>query len=505
MRVALEQAAELEEGLVVALLADGGERYLSTPLFTSEKVPIPLTFYNTLSRTVEDFVPLHNGRVGMYACGPSLDGPADLGLCRRMVCADLVRRYLEFRGFEVKQVINIADIDDRTVNQCMHEGGKLGEFAAGWEKAFFDDMAVLKVAQAHHYPKASEHVGAMVEETRQLLEKGLAYEKLRSVYFNISRFPEYGKLSGVDLNAIQCGKTVDYDYYEKENPRDFTLFKRASLAELKAGVYWQTPWGNVRPGWHVECATMATRHLGQPFDIHMASTDLIFPHGDNEIAVAEGLTGLPLAKLWLHSEVVMAEGRKVSRTHGNDLTLKDLLAQGHSPEAVRYWLLSQHYRRVLTCSPEQLTLAGRTVERLNGFLQRLLFLSPCQSAPEVDQLVYEAKSGYQEAMDHDLNLPQAMGHIFAFIKKVNRLLGKGLMDPRQVEQVLQFMAKVDQVLGVMDFGRAKSDPEVDSLIAQREEARKSGHFDLADMIRDKIAALGVQIVDTPAGPRWRRD
>jgi cysteinyl-tRNA synthetase len=505
MRVALEQAAELEEGLVVALLADGGERYLSTPLFTSEKVPIPLTFYNTLSRTVEDFVPLHNGRVGMYACGPSLDGPADLGLCRRMVCADLVRRYLEFRGFEVKQVINIADIDDRTVNQCMHEGGKLGEFAAGWEKAFFDDMAVLKVAQAHHYPKASEHVGAMVEETRQLLEKGLAYEKLRSVYFNISRFPEYGKLSGVDLNAIQCGKTVDYDYYEKENPRDFTLFKRASLAELKAGVYWQTPWGNVRPGWHVECATMATRHLGQPFDIHMASTDLIFPHGDNEIAVAEGLTGLPLAKLWLHSEVVMAEGRKVSRTHGNDLTLKDLLAQGHSPEAVRYWLLSQHYRRVLTCSPEQLTLAGRTVERLNGFLQRLLFLSPCQSAPEVDQLVYEAKSGYQEAMDHDLNLPQALGHIFAFIKKVNRLLGKGLMDPRQVEQVLQFMAKVDQVLGVMDFGRAKSDPEVDSLIAQREEARKSGHFDLADMIRDKIAALGVQIVDTPAGPRWRRD
>ncbi len=345
----------------------------------------------------------------------------------------------------------------------------------------------------------------MIEEARRLLDKGLAYEKLRSVYFNISRFPEYGKLSGVDLNAIQCGKTVDYDYYEKENPRDFTLFKRASLAELKTGIYWATPWGNVRPGWHVECATMATRHLGQPFDLHLASSDLIFPHGDNEIAVAEGLTGQPLAKMWLHSEVVMAEGKKVSRTHGNDLTLRDLLAQGHDPAVLRYWLLSQHYRRVLTCSPEQLAAAAKNVLRLNEFVQRLLFLAPCQSASEIDQDIYEARSGYQESMDNDLNLPQAMGHIFAFIKKVNRLIGKGQLDRRQVELVLEFMAKVDSVLGVMDFTRLPADPQIEGLIAQRDQARREGHFDLADMIRGKLSDLGVELVDTPAGTRWKRN
>lgn len=249
---------------------------------------------------------------------------------------------------------------------------------------------------------------------------------------------------------------------------------------------------------------MATRHLGQPFDLHLASSDLIFPHGDNEIAVAEGLTGLPLAKMWLHSEVVMAEGKKISRTHGNDLTLADLLAQGHEPATVRYWLLSQHYRRVLTCSPEQLTAAAKNVQRLNEFVRRLVFLAPCQSAPEVDQLIYEAKSGYQESMDNDLNLPQAMGHIFAFIKKINGLLGKGLMDQHQVELVLEFMARVDAVLGVVDFSRAPADPEIDLLMANRAQARQEGKYDLADQIRDKLLALKVELIDTPTGTRWRR-
>ena len=504
MKVALDQAAQLGEGPVVALLPDGGERYLSTSLFVSEKVPVPLKFFNTLTRSVDDLEPVRAGRVGIYACGPSLDGPADLGLCRRMVVADLVRRHLEARGFEVKLVINIADIDDRTVNQCLHEGDKLGEFAARWEKAFFDDMAALAVLPAHHYPKASEHVADMIEETRQLLDKGLAYEKLRSVYFNISRFPEYGKLSGTDLNAIQCGKTVDFDYYEKDNPRDFTLFKRATLAELKAGVYWQTPWGNVRPGWHVECATMATRHLGQPFDLHLASTDLVFPHGDNEIAVAEGLSGQPLANMWMHSEVVMSEGRKVSRTHGNDLTLRDLLAQGHSPTTVRYWLLSQHYRRVLVCSAEQLGLAQRAVERLNEFAARLMFMRPGEAEPELDQLIHSTRALYQEAMDNDLNLPKAMGHVFGFIKQVNRLISQGRLDHQQVESVLEFLGRVNRVLGVMDLERPQAGPEVQRLLERRQEARARGDFAAADTLRDQLAEHGVQIIDGPLGTRWRR-
>ncbi|RJX29521.1 MAG: cysteine--tRNA ligase [Desulfarculus sp.] len=505
MKVALDQAAALPEGsVVVALLPDGGERYLSTPLFTSEKVPIPLRFYNTLSRRVEDLVPLRPGRVGIYACGPSLDGPPDLGLCRRMVFADLVRRYLSFRGYEVKLVVNIADIDDRTINQCLAENGKLAQFTARWEQAFFEDMAQLNVLPANHYPKASEHVSDMIQAARALLDKGLAYEKLKSIYFNISRFEKYGQLSGVDLAAIQCDKHTDYDYYEKDNPRDFTLFKRASLADLKAGIYWPTPWGNVRPGWHVECATMSAKHLGQPFDLHLASTDLIFPHGDNEIAVAQGLSGKPLANMWLHSEPVMVEGKKASRLAGNDVTLREILAQGHSPAAVRFWLLGQHYRRPLSYEPGQLLLAARTVERLNDFVARLRFMAPCAHAPDLDQYLYEVRSKVQQAMDNDLNVPTAMGHLFAFIRRINRLLNAQQMDASQTEKVLGFMESVERVLGVMDFQRQASEPEIEALLAKRAAARTSGDYALADRLRQALAAKGIQVIDSPLGTRWCR-
>ena len=505
MKVALDQAATLPEGsVVVALMADGGERYLSTSLFSSEKVPVPLRFYNTLSRQVEDLTPVRPGQVGIYACGPSLDGPPDLGLGRRMVFADLVRRYLEFRGFEVKLVINIADVDDRTVNQCLAEGADWKEFTARWEKVFFQDMAALNILSALDYPKASEHINQMVDAARELLAKDMAYAKLRSVYFNISRFPDYGKLSGVDLNATQSHKHTDYDYYEKENPRDFTIFKRATLADLKAGIYWSTHWGNVRPGWHVECATMSTEHLGQPFDLHLASTDLIFPHGENEIAVAQSLTGKPLANMWLHSEVVMVDGKKASRVAGNDVTLREILGQGYSPATVRYWLLGQHYRRPITFERKQLDQAAKTVERLGDFVERLRFMNPGEASPDLDQILYEAKSGIQEAMDNDLNVPKAMGQLFAMVRRINRLMNQGLMDAAQVEQVLAFVERTNRVLGVIDLEPAESDARIETLVKQRDAARAGGDFALADRLRDELAAKGVQLIDTPTGTRWNK-
>ncbi len=505
MKVALDEAASLPDGsVVVALLPDGGERYLSTPLFTSEKVPIPLRFYNTLTHQVEDLVPLQPGRVGIYACGPSLDGPPDLGLARRMIFADLVRRYLEFRGFEVKLVINIADVDDRTINQCLAEGADWKKFTAQWEKVFFEDMGALGMLPALDYPKASDHVSEMVETARDLLDKGLAYEKLRSIYFNISRFENYGKLSGVDIAATKCDKSTDYDYYEKDNPRDFTIFKRASLADLKAGIYWQTPWGNVRPGWHLECATMSSKHLGQPFDIHLASTDLIFPHGENEIAVAEGLSGKPLANLWMHSEVVVVDGKKASRVAGNDVTVREVLDQGYSPATVRYWLLGQHYRRPLAYDREQLDQAAKSVERLNDFVARLSFMSPCAHAPDLDQYLYEVRSGIQEAMDNDLNMSKAMGHLFAFVRRINRLMNQQQMDASQVEKVLGFMEQVNQVLGIIDTERPAHDPEIDDLLTRRQAARAAGDFALADELRDQLAERGIQVLDTPTGSRWCR-
>ncbi|MCB2193656.1 MAG: cysteine--tRNA ligase [Deltaproteobacteria bacterium] len=505
MKVALDRAATLPEGsVVVALMADGGERYLSTPLFSSEKVPIPLRFYNTLSRQVEDLNPVRPGQVGIYACGPSLDGPPDLGLGRRMVFADLVRRYLEFRRFEVKLIINIADVDDRTVNQCLAEGADWKEFTARWEKVFFEDMDALSVLPALDYPKASEHINQMVDAARELLAKDMAYAKLRSVYFNISHFPEYGKLSGVDLNAVQSDKHTDYDYYEKENPRDFTIFKRATLADLKAGIYWSTPWGNVRPGWHVECATMSTEHLGQPFDLHLASTDLIFPHGENEIAVAQSLTGKPLANMWLHSEVVMVDGKKASRVAGNDVTLREILELGYSPAAVRYWLLSQHYRRPINYDKEQLDQAAKTVERLNDFVERLRFMSPGEPSADLDQILYEAKSGMQEAMDNDLGVPKAMGQLFAMVRRINRLMNQALMDAAQVEQVLGFVESVNRVLGVIDLEPGARDSEIEALVQKRDQARAGGDFALADKLRDELAQKGIQLIDTPSGTRWNK-
>ena len=326
MKVALDEARTLGNGTVVALLPDGGERYLSTSLFVSETVPQPLRFYNTLPGKIEQLEPVSPGKVTIYSCGPSLDGPPDLGLCRRVVFSDVLRRYLEYRGYQVKHAMNLGDIDDRTVKECLKAGEKLRPFTARWEKVFLESLDTLRVKRAHHYPKASEHVTDMIEQTRGLLEKGLAYEKLRSVYFRIGSFPGYGKLSGIEPERMRSEASTNYDYYEKDHPGDFALFKRPTLAELKAGIFWPTPWGNARPGWHVECACMAVRYLGQPLDIHTASTDLVFPHGDNEIAIACGLQAKPLAKLWMHCEVVMADGRKVSRAAGNDLTLQDLLA-----------------------------------------------------------------------------------------------------------------------------------------------------------------------------------
>ncbi len=328
LKVALDEARTLGRGSVVALLPDGGERYLSTSLFVCETVPEPLRFYNTLARKIEQLETVSPGKVAMYSCGPSLDGPPDLGLCRRVVFSDVLRRYLEHRGYQVRHCTNLGDIDDRTVKECLASGGNLRDFTAHWEQVFFQSLDALRVKRAHQYPRASEHVGEMIDQTRKLLEKGLAYEKLRSVYFRISNSADYGRLSGIEPQRMRSDASTTYDYYEKDNPGDFVLFKRSTLAELKAGIFWPTPWGNARPGWHVECACMAVEHLGQPIDIHTAGSDLIFPHGDNEIAIACALQNKPLANLWMHCEVVMADGKKVSRAAGNDLTLAQLLGTG---------------------------------------------------------------------------------------------------------------------------------------------------------------------------------
>jgi len=504
VKVALDEAQALGKGTVVALLPDGGERYLSTSLFVCEAVPEPLRFYNTLPGKVEQLQPVSPGKVTVYSCGPSLDGPPDLGLCRRVVFADVLRRYLEYRGYQVKHAMNLGDIDDRTVRECLKSGGNLREFTARWEKVFFESLDTLRVKRAHHYPRASEHVGDMVEQTRSLLEKGLAYEKLRSVYFRINSFPDYGRLSGIEPERMRSEASTTYDYYEKDHPGDFALFKRPTLAELKAGIFWPTPWGNARPGWHVECACMAVRYLGQPLDIHTASTDLTFPHGDNEIAIACGLQDKPLARLWLHSEVVMAEGKKVSRAAGNDLTLERLLKQGFDGPTVRYWLLATHYRTVLHYSVRELQRAANCVSRLNEFVARLGHFTLGRRSPDLDQALYATRASWQDAMDNDLNLPKALGKLFAFIRQVNRLLNNGELDGDQVRQVLDFTRQVNGVLEVIDFQDGEPDPRVARLVEARDHARRAKDFRRADALREELQSLGIRLTDSHSGTSWKR-
>ncbi len=497
MKVALDEARALGQGTVVALLPDGGERYLSTSLFVSETTPEPLRFYNTLLGKVAQLEPVSPGKITIYSCGPSLDGPPDLGLCRRVVFADVLRRYLECRGYQVEHAMNLGDIDDRTVKECLKSGENLRQFTARWEEVFFEGLQTLRVKRAHHYPKASEHVADMVEETRSLLEKGLAYEKLRSVYFRISSFPGYGKLSGIEPEQMRPEASTTYDYYEKDNPGDFALFKRPTLAELKAGIFWQTPWGNARPGWHVECACMAVRCLGQPIDIHTASTDLTFPHGDNEIAIACGLKDKPLARLWMHSEVVMAEGKKVGRASGNDLPLQCLLEQGFDGPTVRYWLLATHYRTVLHYSQGELRRASQSISRLNRFVARLTSFQPGRRSPNLDQALHLAHAGWRDAMDNDLNFPKALGRLFAFLRHVNGLLNRRELDGEQVGQVLDFMRQANAVLDVVDFHREEPHAQAARLLEARQKAREAQDFQTADALRKELQSMGVCLADRP--------
>lgn len=504
MKVALDEARTLGKGTVVALLPDGGERYLSTSLFVCETVPEPLRFYNTLPGRVEQLEPVSPGKVSIYSCGPSLDGPPDLGLCRRVVFSDVLRRYLEYRGYQVKHAMNLGDIDDRTVRECLKSGEKLREFTARWEKVFFESMDTLRVKRSHHYPKASEHVGDMVEQTRMLLEKGLAYEKLRSVYFKIDSFPDYGKLSGIEPKRVRSETATTYDYYEKDQPGDFALFKRPTLAELKAGIFWPTPWGNARPSWHVECACMAVQCLGQPFDIHTASTDLTFPHGDNEIAIACGLHEKPLARLWMHCEVVMADGKKVSRAAGNDLTLERLLELEFDGPTVRYWLLATHYRTVLNYSVPELKRAANCVSRLNEFVARLDNFAVGRRNSDLDQALFATRAAWQNAMDNDLNVPKALGKLFAFIRHVNRLLNGGELDADQARQVHDFIRQTNSVLDVIDFKREEPDEQVAKLVEARDNARRTKDFPRADALREELHTMGIHLIDGPSGTSWKR-
>ncbi len=503
MFAGMECAAELDKGLVLVILPDGGERYLSTPLFVRrdnrvEKAP-RLKFYNTMSRKKEVFKPIHGDRLTFYACGPTAYESPNLAHCRRFVVADLMIRYLRFKGFNVETYMNFTDLDDNTIAGSEKAGISLQQFTDNYIAEFREAMNTLGVQEATGYPRASENVEDMIEIAHELIHKGYAYEKHGSIYFDISKFKDYGRLSGVDLSKIRIGRTVDLDNYEKDNPRDFTLLKRSVLTELKRGVFYETDWGNVRPGWHIECSAMSTKYLGETLDIHTASQDLMFPHHENEIAIAEALTGKRLANYWLHSGLLLKNGKKMSAEAGNIVTLQEILEQGYSGREIRFMLLGVHYRKPLRFTSKRLDAIRVALRRLDAFTRKLLCLKPGLPHPEVATFISKLEERFVEAMDDDLNISRAMGALFDFVKITNPVLDAGTLDLEQKTDILEVLGRINAVLDILQLKQCRLAPEIDLLIRQREEARLEKDWQAADQAREELLRLGVTIHDTATG------
>ncbi len=507
--VALQLAAKIPRGVIVVVLPDGGERYLSTTLFRSSvsvahREP-KLELYDTLTRAQRLFQPLVAGKVSMYSCGPTVNAEPTLGLLRRVMVSDLLRRWLEYCGFEVKHVMNVTDLDDNTIQESIKRGISLKELTDEYTAEFMDSLDQLAVKRAWKYPRTSEHVDDMVAFTRQLMHKGFAYERLRSVYFDIGKYPRYGVLSGLNLSKIKVGATVDLDEYDKEDPRDFTLFKRATLAEMSRDIFFETNWGNVRPSWHVQCAAMSTRFLGEEFDIHTSGTDILFPHNDNEIAQCASLYERGPARYWVHSELVLTGGRKMSRSAGNAVTLKDLIGLGYNPREVRYLLISAHYRQPLSYSEEKLKVARAALRRIDAFVGKLRRCPDGRATDAVRGLTEEMLISFESAMESDLNVPMALGAVFALIRKVNPYFSKEGLSKSDAVLVLDAFRKIDPVLALFDFdpaGSESEDPEIAALVIRREEARERKDYVEADRIREALKQKKVALEDTADGTLW---
>jgi cysteinyl-tRNA synthetase len=436
--------------------------------------------------------------------GPALNAHLSLGLARRLVSADLLSRLLRFRGFKVRELVSLIDLDDRAIAGAAAAGQELAHFTGHFREEFFRDLKALRIREGGLYPLASEHVDDMVALTRRLLERGYAYEKLRSVYFDISRFKDYGRLSGVDLSKIRVGKTVDLDDYAKENPRDFTLLKRAKLGELKKGLYYTTPWGQVRPSWHLECAAMALKHLGGTADFHVGGIESLFPHEENENALFTAATGKPLARIWLHGERVLRDGRPLKEA--GEVTVRDLLEQGCRGEEVRFFLLATHYRKPLTFTDKSLKAAFRARARLDHLGERLAAVQGGDEGglPGIEERLFILKGDLAQALDDDLNIPKALALLFEVVGELNAELDRGKLGAPAAQAALTRLTELDELLGVMNHPETSRDARIEARLAERQAARERQDWAAADRIRAELADQGLDILDTPAGPRWRR-
>ena len=465
-----------------------------------------LRLHNTLTGTKEVFEPIEAGHVGMYTCGPTVWNFAHIGNLRAFVFYDLLRRHLQVAGFRVTHVMNITDIDDRILDQAMHAGTTIAEYTKPYAQAFFEDMKTLRALPAQHYPRATEHIAEMIRMISTLLERGNAYVADGDVYFRIASFPHYGELSHLNREGLRAGARIAADKYEKESVSDFALWKKAQPNDEKIGAAWDAPFGKGRPGWHIECSAMSKRYLGDTLDIHAGGVDLMFPHHENEIAQSEAANQRQFSRFWLHSEHLSdATGEKMSKSAGGFTTLRDLIAAGHDPLAIRFFLIANaHYRSRLRLSDEALHAAGEQVRRLQDFARRLQQPVAPKDGGRLAERAAEVRHAYREALDDDLNLPQGMGHVFELLREANAALDAGEVGGSSARELLLLMADVDAHVDVVSAEDTALAGEVEQLIVQREAARNARDFATSDRIRDDLRERGIALEDSKEGVRWRR-
>ena len=462
-----------------------------------------IQFFNTLSGRTEEFRPINEGKVLLYTCGPTVYDFAHIGNFRAYMFEDLLKRFLQFKGFKVRHVMNITDVEDKIIREAAAQGISLQQYTEPYTDAFFEDIARLRILPADVYPRATEHIPEMVEMVQTLIEKGYAYQKEGSTYFEISRFPNYGRLSRINLEERKVGVRVDADEYEKESVHDFALWKAHKEGEFS----WDTALGPGRPGWHIECSVMSSKYLGDSFDIHCGGVDNIFPHHENEIAQSEACTGKTFVNYWMHCQHLIRDGEKMSKSKGNTITIRDLTEQrGTDPAALRLLLLSTHYRKMLNFTFEALHQAESSLQRIRDFLTNLQAEphDPGES-PAVAALVSDAARKFSDGLSDDLNISQALSAVFGLIKEGNILVSRGEVPQASARLMSDTIRAWDEVLGILP--PAAEDiltEEIQRRIEARQEARAAKDYAEADRIRDELLSLGIVLEDTRDGVRWKR-
>ena len=459
--------------------------------------------HSTLSRRLEEFEPLVPGTARLYTCGPTVYNFAHIGNFRAYVFEDLLRRWLQYKGFKVTQVMNLTDVDDKTIRDSQKAGLPLREFTARYKAAFFEDLRTLNIQPAEVYPAATDHIPEMIALIQKLFDKGIAYQSEdKSVYFSIDKWPAYGKLARIDRSGMRSGVRISTDEYEKDNLADFALWKAWDPAD--GDVRWDSPWGPGRPGWHIECSAMSVKYLGASFDLHTGGVDNIFPHHEDEIAQSEAANGVPFSKYWMHCAHLMVEGAKMSKSAGNFYTLRDLLAKGYSGRELRYLLLSTHYRASLNFTFAGLDAARVALRRIDEFTARLASSAGASAAGTAPAWALEASGRFEAAMDSDLNVSGALAAIFDTVREGNSALDAGTLDAPSAAALVALFRRWDAALGVLEKPAEALPADVAALLERRAAARAAKDWAASDALRAEITALGWTLKDTPQGQRVTR-